>query len=246
MPQRLRAIRWGSHLRDAAFPLFMCLSLVVLEYLWTPLGLPSAESMLAMLQHLFRSYGLYALYGCAFLEGIFLVSLYFPGSMVIFTAILLSDKSMPQLTAILITCWLAFMSAAFINYAIGYYGIYKALHRLGANRLIHQAEGFMQRFGKLAYFLAAFHPNYIAILEVCSGIARARLATTLLQAGVAMAISGPVLVYGSALIINPLMNEGGLNMLFIVFVGGFAAWSLWLVGQGIRQDLTQPLQPQEA
>lgn len=231
-------IQWKLHLERAAMPLGMCLTLVLVELLWKPLGLPPVDAIVGYLKGAFETYGLWALAISAFVEGVFLVSFYLPGSMVIFSAILFSDRSFGQLSEILAICWVAFMLAAVVNYAIGYFGLYRFFRYLGANRILADTQGWMARYGKLTYALAAFHPNYISMVEVCSGIGRQGLPQTLLMAGGAMAVSGPLLVFGSALFIDSIVQEDAMGNMFAVFVGLFALWAAAVIAKGVWEDAT--------
>lgn len=236
-------IRWKLHLERAAMPLGMCLTLLLVEALWKPLGLPPVDVIVGYLKGAFETYGLWALAISAFIEGVFLVSFYLPGSMVIFSAILFSDRSFGALSEILAICWIAFMMAAIVNYYIGYFGLYRFFRYLGANRIIADTQSWMQRYGKLTYALSAFHPNYISMVEVCSGVGRQGLPQTLLMAGAAMAISGPVLVFGSALFIDSIVQEDNMGSMFAVFVGLFGLWAASILAKGIWDDMSSTPQP---
>ncbi len=233
-------IRWKLHLERAAMPLGVCAGLLAMEYAAKPLGLPSVETLVAFFKHAFETYGLWALAIAAFIEGVFLVSFYLPGSLVIFSAILFSDRSYGALSEILAICWIAFMLAAILNYAIGYHGFYRAFKKLGAERLITETQSWMNRYGLLTYAVAAFHPNYIGMVEVCSGVSRQGLLKTLAMAGGAMCITGPILVFGSALFIDSIVQEDGMGNMFLVFIGIFALWGLGSVAKGLWEDFSTP------
>lgn len=230
-------INWKLHLENAALPLGMFATLVVMELLWQPLGLPPIETIVAYLKLMFATYGLWALFVCAFIEGIFVVSFYLPGSLVIFSAILLSNRTVPELLTIFAICWVSFTLAAVVNYGIGYHGLYRVFNALGAKTLIRSTQGWMLKYGKLTYALSAFHPNYISVVEVCSGIARQGLLKTLAYAGAAMAFTGPILVFGSAMIIDTVTTDNGMSKAFLVFIAIFAAWALAVLAKGIYTDI---------
>lgn len=233
-------IRWKLHLERAAMPLCVCAGLLLMEYAAKPLGLPSVETLVSFFKSAFETYGLWALAIAAFIEGVFLVSFYLPGSLVIFSAILFSDRSYGALSEIVAICWIAFMLAAIVNYAIGYHGVYRSFKALGANRLIADTQKWMERYGLLTYAIAAFHPNYISMVEVCGGVSRQGLLKTLAMAGAAMAISGPLLVFGSALFIDSIVQEDGMGNMFIIFIGIFALWALGTLAKGIWDDISTP------
>ena len=233
----LAVIRWKTHVEKAALPLAMCVGLLLMDVAGRYLGVPTVETLVAFFKQAFEDYGLWALALAAMIEGLFLVSLYLPGSMVILSAIMFSDRSVAALSEIVVICWVAFMLVAVVNYYIGYYGLYRFFKKLGAERLIANTRAWMTRYGVLTYALAAFHPNYIGVVEVCSGISRQGLLKTLGLAGVAMAVTGPVLVFGMAMVVDSLVQEESMGSLFNVFVGLFALWAVVILGQGLWQDL---------
>jgi len=238
----LLAIRWKTHLESAAMPLALCVGLLLMDAAGRYLGVPTVETLVAFFKQAFEDYGLWALALAAMIEGLFLVSLYLPGSMVILSAILFSDRSVGALAEIVAICWWAFMLVAVVNYYIGYYGLYRFFKRLGADRLIADTRAWMTRYGVLTYALAAFHPNYIGVVEVCSGISRQGLLKTLCLAGVAMAVTVPVVVFGMAMVVDSLVREESMGNLFNVFVGAFALWAAFILAKGLWQDL-RPNQP---
>lgn len=236
-PRTHGRIRWGEHFENAAFALFMTVSVTVYSVVASYGILPDMDGLIAALRGFFATYGTLALFVSALIEGIFMVSLYLPGSMVILAAILFSDRSMDDLLVITAVCWAAFMLAALVNYALGYYGFYRIFNMLGARRLLRNTQAWMARYGIWAFVLSAFHPNYIAIVEVAAGIARMELFKTLLLAGVAMLVSGPLMVFGMATVIDTVMSDGGSQGMTVLFIASFAVWSLFILGKGIYSDL---------
>ena len=97
----------------------------------------------------------------------------------------------------------------------------------------------MEKYGKLTFALAAFHPNYLSVVEVCAGIAKQGLLKTLAYSGLGMAITGPILVFGSAQFIDAITTESGMSNLFIAFIGLFVLWALAVLAKGIYTDVMQ-------
>jgi len=222
----------------------MLATLILLQVMWQPLGLPTVETMVATLRHAFALYGYWALLGAAFLEGMFLLSIYLPGSLVIASAILLSGGTWQELLIISCLSWLAFMLAAIINYAIGYFGLYRFFNWLGAKHVIKETQGWISRYGQWVFMLASVHPNYLSVVEVCAGIARHGLVKTLILAGTGMAITVPALVFIGSLVIHTLVNNGGMAGLFLIFMALFGLWAVAIIAHGIYNDFHhQPIKP---
>jgi membrane protein DedA with SNARE-associated domain len=224
--------RVRNGLENATIPL--CLSLFVLAagLAHMVLPVPSFAELFATLQAFFREYGLPALLVAAFIEGIFLFSFYIPGSLVIVLGVIVSADDPKRLVAIGVACWIGVNLAMVVDYAIGRYGLHRLFARIGATAAVAGTERWMQRFGRAAIFLAAVHPNLLALVMVCAGIARAPLLMTLAEAAAATAAFIPLaLLVAWAILRNIALDEAnplpvvlGLLLLWgaVLFIRGYS------------------------
>ncbi|MFZ2586519.1 MAG: hypothetical protein WAZ18_00100 [Alphaproteobacteria bacterium] len=230
-------IRWCHHFSNASFAIFLAVTVTLYAVLANYGLVPDVSNLVTNLQALFATYGRWALFGAAFLEGLFMVSLYFPGSMVVFAAVMFTEKTLPSLALLTATCWVAFMAAGFINYAMGHYGFYKIFNALGARSMLANTRTFMERRGAWAFVLTSFHPNYLAIVQVCAGMGNYGVARSMALSGAGMAISGPLLVAASAALMDGIMSEQGSHTMTALFIASFTLWAVAIVGKGVYADI---------
>lgn len=113
-----------------------------------------------------------------FVEGLFVISLYLPGSFVLFSAALAVHSA-----ADVMKLWLVAQAAAalslLLDYFLGRFGLHMPLVRLwGASRHASAAD-MLARHGPALFFVAGFHINWLAILTTLSGSGRVGLVRTL-------------------------------------------------------------------
>ena len=159
------------------------------------LGLPGIDTYTDIAKGFFDRYGLFALYVAAVIESLFMISFYFPGSLVVVIAILVSDRSIPALGVIVLIGWASVLTATVANYWLGKEGLYRLLLHLGSERTVIDMQAWLEKRGRWAIFLSAAHPNFLAITNICMGIARKGLLRTLLLSFAAIIFWIPLQVY---------------------------------------------------
>lgn len=230
-------IQWRQHLVSASFPLGMLLSTLLFSLLWQPLGLPSIPVMVAHVQAWFQVYGLPTILVTGFIEALFMVGMYLPGSLAIFTGILVYAQQPIMLGVITLLCWVAFMAAMVVNYALGHYGFYRLFNYLGAQLVINQMSSFLTRYGKVTFFVAAIHPNYLSAVVVCAGIGQLGFWRSMALCGAAIAITAPLLVFGMAQIVDTATSTTGMQGLSGMFLGVFIVWASIIIFNGVLTDI---------
>lgn len=164
----------------------------IFTLLYQLLNLPDPERLGQIVQSLYDLYGMVALFIAAFIEAIFMVNIYFPGSFMIVLAVFLSPKTVASLFIIALIAWLGFMLAGFVNYWLGNKGFYKILLFLGKRDIVEKMQAWMKRRGKYAVFLAASHPNVLAITQICMGISRVGIIRNIILSGLTLAFWVPL------------------------------------------------------
>jgi membrane protein DedA with SNARE-associated domain len=149
-------------------------------------NLPSPAQTVVFARDLFNNYGVYVLTLAAFVEAIFMISVYFPGSLVIAIAVVISDKSPDSLFTIGLLVWLGFVAALPLNYYLGKEGFYRGLLVLGGRDVIHKMQRWMERRGRTAVLLSACQPSILAFAVVCMGITREGLVRTIFLAAISL------------------------------------------------------------
>lgn len=140
--------------------------------MWRLCRLPEPEAFFDGIMVLFQKHSLAIVAVSAFVEGLVLINLYFPGSVVIILGVL-SQRDNPVSAGVVVAlAVLGFSLAACLNYALGYYGVYSIIARLGGRVWLERAHDWHLRHGRNAILMSYVHPNVGAFVAVASGKAR--------------------------------------------------------------------------
>lgn len=123
--------------------------------------IPDPPAILAFLERLYESYGLFGLFIASFLEGIVYFGLYFAGSFIVALAIMLSDGSFQSFLAISLVVATALTITSIINYVIG--------RSISARRRKTEIKPDKKILSKGLLF-SMIHPNTLAFYFFNSGI----------------------------------------------------------------------------
>lgn len=186
MNSLFRFIRPGIFAFVAA-AVFACLTLV-----YDILGLPDPATVATYAKSLYENFGTPVLFFAAFVEAIFAINLYLPGSLVIVLSVYLSDGSLSSLAVIALVVWAGFSIAIPLNYILGATGLYRIVEHLAGKNSISKMDAWLNRRGGFGFFAAAFHPNFQAIAVVCLGIVRRPFMRTLLTQSSYVAVWVPI------------------------------------------------------
>lgn len=133
---------------------------LVVVALWTQGILPSPSEIFGFLEIMYAKYGLYAMFVSLFLEGLVYFGLYFPGSLIIFIALLLSDGSFGSFLNMVIVGASALTLAAGIDYFLG----------RNLRPKTTQFEEKRKQIASKGLFLALLHPNPLAFYFFNAGM----------------------------------------------------------------------------
>ena len=222
--------RLVKYLEPGAFYFTFAVVFVILMFVREPLGLPGVDALADVAKGFFERYGLVALYIAAVIESTFVISFYFPGSLVVVLAILVSDRSIPSLTIIVLIGLASVMTATVVNYFLGKEGAYRLLLRLGSEEIVNDMQAWLAKRGRVAVFFSAVHPNILAITNICMGIARAGLLRTLTGTFLAILFWIPIQVYILGFIL-PDPHESTLLLQWCI-----AAGMVWLGVRAVRKE----------
>ena len=193
-----------------------------------------------MIEHLFSLHGWWIVGIAAFLEGVAIINLYFPGSLVIVLGVT-SSLGKPSLAILMVaTTMLGFILSALVNYAIGYYGFHRILLRIGGRQWFDQVQIWHQRYGPRVLLLAYVHPNAGGLMAMACGNARYSFFGFLRPTLIAIILWNTCwgfLVYWLA----PTLRAAAATIWPIVV--GLAAWTLVTFVRAIlRKPLSTPSQ----
>lgn len=209
------------------FPFTICLFLIGFIVLYRMLNLPSPQELIFFIEKWFNQYGLWLLFFAAFVEGVFVVGLYFPGSLAIALAVYTLGKTPLDLFFIGSISFMAFFIANILNYYLGKYGYYKFLLLIGKNDTIDKMQNTMLKHGRRTFFFTGFFPNFIAITSVCAGISNMSILKTIYLQATSLFFWVTVwTIVGSLIIkqVNLQDNNQSLYILALIFL-----WGVYLV-----------------
>lgn len=153
----------------AADALCYCGAFILLMLIWRWLRLPQGSELFEAVTNAFRSYGFAFVGIAALIEGLLVVNLYFPGSLVILIGVTAFRGSPLMVVMLVATVIAAFFLATIINYCIGYYGLHALISRLKADTQIQVVSEWHRKVGRWFVPLSFFHPNLSAFVAVACG-----------------------------------------------------------------------------
>jgi membrane protein DedA with SNARE-associated domain len=215
-------------IQAAWLPLFLFAIYVLFLAVYLSIGLPSPQDILHILQEAFERHGMVVVFGAAVLESIFMISFYFPGSIVIVLSVLVSGGDLDKLISIGLLCWLGFSLGMVINYCLGYFGFYKALLAMGHPDIVVNTKKWLDKRGTLAAFLTGFHPNFLAIVAVCFGLSKMSFWKAITTLVVILAFWVPIAVLIALLLIRTVSVADDSQHYYVAAM--FLVWALVQMG----------------
>lgn len=210
-------------LTPAAFPLFLAGSFFLFVQLYYVLGLPAPEIIALQLESLYHAYGLPVLFVAAVIESVFLVSLYFPGSLVIVLSVFLVGGELDKLLALGLTVFLGGLVGYNISYAIGRYGVHHVFSRFGGARLLEKARGWDSKWGKYSLLVFGFFPSFLSIACVYRGMTKNSYVEFLIYLLLSLFIWVPVAVAMISFVVKTVDPKDSSSYLLVVAL--FVLWA---------------------
>ncbi|MGI8504283.1 MAG: DedA family protein [Hassallia sp.] len=217
-------------------PFLFALAFAIFTVVYRSVGLPPPAEIADIAMGLYSEYGSLTLLVAAFVEGIFMINVYFPGSFVILLAVFLSNKNVHELGLIVVLCWTGFVLAGQLNYWIGKAGFYTALLRLGKKDVIDRMRCWMDKRGTMAIVVAAIHPNFLAVSQVCMGISQEGYKRNFTLSAISLAIWVPLWTIVFSFILKQVDFKDSNQAWYIVLV--FLIWGVLLV---LKDSVYKPL-----
>lgn len=148
--------------------LFLGIYLVFLIYLKGVI--PDAQTLLSVLKELYGTYGYVIVFVSAFLESMFVVSLYVPGSTAILLGAALSRTGVVQFPVVLFLAICGLLLGYIINYFLGKHGWYHVLSRMGLTKGLEVAKTKLEQHQIKTILLGYFHPTGASFLSTAAGV----------------------------------------------------------------------------
>lgn len=209
------------------FPFSICLLLILFSILYRIISLPTPEDLINIYRVLFESYGLWILFISAIVEGLFIIGLYFPGSLTIALSVLILGNTTLDLFLIGSISYVAFMLSNIMNYYIGKYGYYKLLLFISRKDTIDKMQKTMEKYGNRTFFITGVLPNFFAVTSVCAGISNLNIIRTLYLQATALLFWIFIWTLVGSLIVNHVNLNDENQSFYIIII--FFLWGMYLV-----------------
>src|SRR3989344_5943756 len=156
--------------------LYIALLVIVLAlyfgliYLLKYLGFPSSEEIIAFTQKYYETYGYSVVLVGALAEGALSINWYLPGSIVVALGVVFAKQAGLNIFLMLGLVVLGFFLTALFNYALGRFGWYHVLLKLGLQTPLEKMQSKVADKGLKILFTTYVHPNFGALAATAAGI----------------------------------------------------------------------------
>lgn len=159
-------------LQSLAMPLTLLCAVGTVVTAWHLFDLPSDTDLMHMAGAIFDTFGYAAVFVSAVIEGALVVGLYYPGALVIFLSVILAGQDVVRVATLVLVVTSAFAIGLSIDYALGKYGWYRLLLKIGLRTELERAEERFKRRGALAIIGTAWDINIASFTATAAGILR--------------------------------------------------------------------------
>lgn len=173
--------------RVLLLPLAIAAFACALYGVWLLLDLPPEQRVIEIAREYFSRYGLAIIIVSSFIEGLLIVGLYFPGSIVFFLGLIVAGNNVNQVVEVAGLAIIGIWTAYVVNFYVGRFGWYHVLIAFGLREPLENAKRKLERHGQNAIAMTFWHPNIGAVVSTAAGVlqfrARAFLPASLLAVG---------------------------------------------------------------
>ncbi len=151
-------------------PLAALVVLLSLYGIWLWLDLPPEETVIAIAQRYFETYGFITVLVAAFIEGLLLIGWYFPGSLVIIFALVFAGHDVARVASVAALAGSGLLAAYVVNFLVGRYGWYRLLLAFGLREPLANAQRRLSKYGLSAIFTTYWQANLSSVISTAAGI----------------------------------------------------------------------------
>lgn len=156
--------------RALILPLSIAAFAGMLFGVWKLLDLPPEHRVIEIARDYFNKYGLAVVIVSSFIEGLLIVGLYFPGSMVFFLGLLAAGNDPVQVAQVAGFAIIGIWAAYVVNFYIGRFGWYHLFTAVGLRDSLESAKRKLDRNGISAIAMTFWHPNIGAVVATAAGV----------------------------------------------------------------------------
>lgn len=159
-------------LKYASLPMILLAFFGLFALLYQIFDLPSYTEINAWVKEIFVDHGYWVVFVGAIAEGLLFVNWYLPGSVVVVMGVALARDSGLSVLWMTTLITAGFFLTAVFNYALGRFGWYRLLMKLGLADTLNKTKKKVEKHGHKIIFGTYFHPNVGALTATSAGILR--------------------------------------------------------------------------
>lgn len=152
--------------------IFFILMFSAFMALYQLFDMPTTEEVIAFIKKYYDQYGYWLVFLGALAEGALLLNWYLPGSLVVVMGVVFSKPDPVKAALIVVLIIVGFFLTTLFNYALGRYGWYRLLLKLGLQKPLDETRAKVESKGLPIVFSTYIHPNLGALTATCAGILR--------------------------------------------------------------------------
>lgn len=190
--------------------------------------LPPAAELIAIITGFYATYGYLIVFLSGFIEAIFLLGFYFPGSAAILLGAVTAKSGAVSLPMIILLGTIGLTLGYSLNYALGKYGWYKILEKFGVHPALNEAQKKLEQHKYKALMLGYISPNSGSLLSTAAGILKLPFRQFLIMTSVSQLFWSSV--WGIiAYIFGATFVELFLKYFSVIVTSVIVVWVLWKV-----------------
>lgn len=209
--------------------------LLLFSTLYQLLGAPSPQELIQLSFNLINE-NKWVIFVAAFLEGILVINLYFPGSLVILVGMAQVGGQPVDAATVVGLVSLGFLSANCLNYFLGKFGWYRIFMWLGNDEVLAKNRERLRRHDWKFLLASQVHPNFGAFAATNAGLLGMNIGRFLMLSSIAIVVWCSI--WGLFFYFVPVPIEvvaGDLRLLFV----GLAVWVIITLAFYLRGALRE-------
>jgi membrane protein DedA with SNARE-associated domain len=131
-----------------------------------------APTLIGHIKNLYDIYGYWLVFFGAFFEGLFVIGLYLPGSLVVLLGAALAKSGVISFPLVILLAVIGFNCGFAVNYVLGKYGWYKFIRSIGLQKQVDHAKAKLEKYEIMALLFGYATPSTATFLTTAAGMLR--------------------------------------------------------------------------
>ncbi|MDP4001214.1 MAG: VTT domain-containing protein [bacterium] len=205
-----------------SIPLILLILYLIFVTLYNFFDLPSEKEFIASAEQYYQQYGYWTVFVGALIEGLLFINWFLPGSIVVVLGVVFAKSAGLSAVGMVSLIILGFFITSLINYALGRYGWYKLMLKLGLEKPLNNIKAKTESSGLKIIFSTYLHPNLGALTATSAGILKFSFKWFVLYSLIALVVWNTlwgVLVYFLGSSILNYLGPPAIILVLVVWIG---------------------------